>query len=74
MMMVIWGWRETKYFFGEDWTTQIRLNRLGNFPIAKIVCTICTICTTAICPAPFSLGSIAYHLLSMIPTTGQDRR
>jgi hypothetical protein len=31
MMLLIWGWRKTKYFFAQDWTGRIVLKGLGKF-------------------------------------------
>ena len=36
-MELIWGRREGKYFFGQDWTTQITLIRFNKFAVARIL-------------------------------------
>lgn len=37
-MLLIWVKREQEYFCEEDWTTQIRLNRLEKFAFRRRVC------------------------------------
>jgi hypothetical protein len=32
---LIWGLRQAEYFFGDDWTTQIRLNPFDKFRFAR---------------------------------------